>query len=316
MTMKPYVQETTMKPMSKAKFLSVALTAVVLLAFGAIWAFNAFMGKRPYSGSWEPKRPHAEIEAACQAYVNVAETKAREAIQRRSQEFSDFIDSRKPGAKPFSKDIVSLYGKWRAMSPYIPFTDKDGHKKYVVEKFDQHLFNAQDLAAAIKRSIEGVVKDIEQAENELAVALRQEILGRSLAPDEIPVAAEEFKKAVTRLVTASQWDAAKTAGNLVVSEVVAQVATPVLIRMGVSAGILATGAANAWWSVGGAFVIGILVDVIWEWIDDPAGDIERTMVFALDDLAIKGAGAISDEMVKILDARQKLWSNGVQQLLL
>ena len=104
------------------------------------------------------------------------------------------------------------------------------------------------------------MKDIEEAENELAVALRQEILGRSLAQDEIPVAAEEFKKAVTRLVTVSQWGATKSAGKLVVSEVEAGLATQVLIRIGVSASILTTGAANSWWSVGGTLVIGLLLD--------------------------------------------------------
>jgi hypothetical protein len=212
--------------------------------------------------------------------------------------------------------MVSLYGKWRAVSPYLPRIDKDGHKKYVIDKFDQHFFSVQDLTATMQRSIEGAVKDVEQIENELAVALRHEIIGHSLAPDEIPVAAEELKKAVERLISASQWDAAKSAGGLVVSEIVASVATQVLIRMGVSAGILTAGVANSWWSFGGSLVIGFLVDVMWEWIDDPAGDIEREMISALDDIAAKGANAIRDEMATVLEARQKLWADSVQQLLL
>jgi hypothetical protein len=331
---------------SKATFLCVALAAIVLLAFGAIWALHALMGKRPYSEPWQPTmRARAEVAAACEAHVEAATTKAREAIRRRSQEFRDFIDSRKAGAKPFAEDMVSLYGKWRALSPYLPrlctdkdgyhgkwhalaselsvtghyylpCLDKDGHKKYVIDKFDQHLFRIQDLTATMQRSIEGMVRDLEQVENELAVALRQEIIGHSFAPDDIPVAAQEFKQAVERLISASQWDAAKSAGGLVVSEVVASVATQVLLRMGVSAGILTAGAANSWWSFGGSLVIGLLVDVMWEWVDDPAGDIEREMVAALDDIAAKGADAIRDEMAAVLEVRQKLWAHRVEQLLL
>lgn len=301
--------------MSKTKFLLLAFLAVVGLSFGAIWIFKLATGEKPYFGSWGPKRPRAEIEAACRQRVREADQKTAQAIARRAAEFSNFINSRKSGAKPFSKDIVSFYGKWRVVKPYLPFTKADGHKEYVVEKFDQHIFTTQDLAAAVKRAVEGSVKDLESIENELAVALRQEILGRALSPDEVPIAAEEFKKAVERMVAASQWDAAKTAGSLVVSEVAAQVGTQVLVRLGVSAGILATGAANSWWSFGAALVIGVVVDVIWEWIDDPAGDIEREMVAALDKLSGDASTAIKEEMNKVISQRSKLWNKTVTESL-
>jgi len=301
--------------MSKTKFLVLALIAVVGLSFGAIWIFKLAMGNKPYSMPWEQTRPRAEIEKACRKHVTEAEAKAKAAINRRVSEFSDFIDSRKSGARPFSKDIVSLYGKWRAVSPYLPFTDKDGHKKYIVEKFNAHIFTNEQLAAALKRAVEGSVRDLESIENELAVALRQEILGRSLKPDEVPIAAEEFKKAVERLVAASQWDATKTAGSLVVSEVATQVARQVIVRLGVSAGILGAGSANSWWSFGAALVIGIVVDVIWEWIDDPAGDIEREMISALDKLSIDASTAIKDEMNKVISQRGDLWNKTVKEIL-
>lgn len=305
-----------MKPtMSKTKFLVLALIAVVGLSFGAIWIFKLAMGNKPYSMPWEQTRPRAEIEKACRKHVTEAEAKAKEAINRRVSEFSDFLNSRKSGARPFSKDIVSLYGKWRAVSPYLPFTDKDGHKKYIVEKFNAHIFTNEQLAAALKRAVEGSVRDLESIENELAVALRQEILGRSLKPDEVPIAAEEFKKAVERLVAASQWDATKTAGSLVVSEVATQVARQVLVRLGVSAGILGAGSANSWWSFGVTLVIGIVVDAIWDWIDDPAGDIEREMISALDKLSIDASTAIKDEMNKVISQRRDLWNKTVKEIL-
>lgn len=301
--------------MSKIKFLFLALLAVVGLSLGGIWIFKLVTGDKPYSVPWEPKRPRAEIEAACRQHVSDAGAKASQAIARRSAEFSEFIRSRKSGAQPFSKDIVSWYGKWRAVKPYLPFTKSDGHKEFVAEKFNQHIFKADDLAAAVKRAIEGSIKDVESIENELAVALRHEILGRSLSPDEVPIAAEEFKKAVQRMVAASQWDAAKTAGSLVASEVAAQVATQVLLRLGVSAGILATGAANSWWSFGAALVIGVVVDVVWEWVDDPAGDIEREMTSALDKLSLEASTAINDEMNKVISQRSELWNKTVTEIL-
>jgi len=301
--------------MSKTKFLFLALLAVVGLSFGAIWLVKLATGDKPYSGPWEPKRPRAEIEAACRQHVSDAGAKASQAIASRSAEFSEFIRSRKSGVQPFSKDIVSWYGKWRAVKPYLPFTKSDGHKEFVAEKFSQHIFTTEDLAAAVRSAIGGSIKDVESIENELAVALRQEILGRSLSPNEVPIAAEEFKKAVERMVAASQWDAAKTAGSLVASEVAAQVATQVLLRLGVSVGIFTVAAANSWWSFGAALVIGVVVEVVWEWFDDPAGDIEREMTSALDKLSLDASTAINDEMNKVVSERSALWNKTVTEIL-
>ena len=201
------------------------------------------------------------------------------------------------------------------MSPYLPFTDSEGHKKYVSDKFGEHIFNSHDLASAVKRSIERSILDIDGIENELAVALREEILGRSLAPDEIPIAENDFKSAVNQLVAASQWDVAKSTGKLVVSEVVSCVATRVLIELGVSAGILGAGAANSWWSLGVSLVIGFIVDFIWEWVDDPAGDVEKKVVEALNDLSRNGRLAIQNELVQVLNTRRALWAKTVKEVL-
>lgn len=339
--------------MSKTKFLLLSLVVIVAITFGAIGVFQFVVGDKPYTGEWEKKRSRATIEAACIKHVQDADTRAAEAIQRRAKEFSDFVESRKSGARPFSKDVVSWYGKWRAIKPGmdrlgsyfetyqeltnptailwknifgektniekiqagVPLFDKDSHKVFILEKFDRHIFSSEDLAKAMERSIEGAVKDLEAIENELAVALRQEILGRSLAPDEMPIATKEFKMAVERMVAASQWDVTKEVGSLVVSEVAAMVATQVMIRVGVSAGILSAGAANSWWSFGAALVIGIVVDVIWEWIDDPAGDIEREMIEALDKLSLDASQAINDEMNKVVAQRSKLWTETLSEII-
>ena len=299
--------------MNQKKYFLIGVCGIAVVCLAVIWVFNAIMGNESYVSEWEVGQSRSRIEDACRAQINKAEKEAAQTISRRATEFYDFVQSRKSGAEPFSKDIVSLYGKWRVVSPYIPFSDKEGHKKYVVEKFDQHIFNSEELATTVKRSIEDAIKDIDGIENHLAVALREEILGRSLAPNEIPVAAENFRQSIERLIAASQWDATKSAGSLVVSEVAAQIATQVFIKLGVSAGILSTSAANSWWSFGAALVIGLVVDFMWEWIDDPAGDIEREIVVALEDLATNGKTAIQDELMKILTARSALWTKSIAE---
>ena len=298
--------------MSKTKFLILSLGAIIGITFGAIWAYNKLSGSTSYSEESPTTRNPEEVKAACRQHLSDADRKAAEAIAKRSKAFGDFIRSKKPGAKPFADDVVSFYGKWRAVKPYLPFTKENGHREYVEHNFAKHIFSKKELADAMRLAIEGSIKDIESIENELAVALRQEVLGRSLTPDELPIAEKEFKKAIERLVAASQRDAAKAAGSLIVSEVAAQVATQVIIRLGVSAGILATGAANSWWSFGGALVIGVIVDLAWGWFDDPEGDIRREMATALDRLSRQGSTAIKEEMNKVLSQRSGLWNQTIE----
>jgi hypothetical protein len=302
--------------MNKIKFpqLLSLLAVIAGITFCAIWAFHAITGSTAYSTTWDSKRDTEEIKAACRHHVRSADSKAAAAIDQRSQTFAAFIESGKAGATPFSTAIVSFYGKWRAVKSYLPFVPKDDHRQYVEELFAIHIFQVSDIAAAMRQAIEGSIKDLDGIENELAVALRQEILGRSLAPDEIPIAAENFKRAIEQMMKASKFDAEKTVGSLIVSEVAAQLTTQVILRLGVSAGILATGAANSWWSLGGGLAAGLIADMVWVWFDDPRGDIERELLAALDRLAARAASSIHAEMIAIISKRRTLWSKTIDTI--
>jgi hypothetical protein len=158
------------------------------------------------------------------------------------------------------------------------------------------------------------LKDIEGIENRLAVRLRSEIDGQPANAVQASTAEQEFATAIKQIQSASQWDAAKTVGNLAVAEAASAVGTQVLVRLGVSAGILGTGAATSWWTIGGGLVLGLLVDAVWQWIDDPAGDIERETAAALEKLAVDGSAALRDELGDAVTARAELWSKAAEEM--
>jgi hypothetical protein len=218
------------------------------------------------------------------------------------------------GAGAFSRDIVSLYGKWRALKPYLPFTNPDGHRVYIEEKFAEHIFSTAEIAGAAELAITASLKDLEAIENQLAVEIGAEISGSELNAVDIPAATAEFSTAIGRVVSAAQWDAAKTGGSLVVSEAAALIGRRVLIRLGVSAGILSTSAANSVWTLGASLLVGLFADMIWQWIDDPAGDIERETVAALEQLAASGAQAIKGEMSAVVAQRREIWAKAVEEM--
>lgn len=301
----------TLNTMSKAKLFIFSLIAIIAMSLVSIVAYRSETGNLPR----DHKQSRATIEAAFEILLQNAKRNAAEAVSKRSVEFSDFINSRKIGAKAFSEDVVSFQGKWAAVKQMLPGTAGDGHKTYLVEKFNERIFTPVDLKNATNRSITGGIQDIEGIENELAIALRQEILGRSLSPSELPIVTAEFKNAIDAMLLASKKDVTMAAGSLVTSEVVSQISTQVLIRLGATAGILGVATANSWWTFGAAMVIGIAVDAVWDYVTQPAKAIEKEMVLELDKMSLNGSAVIRSELTKVVAARSLLWQKTVKEAL-
>jgi len=301
-----------MPPMTRSKFLLLNFAVTVFVTVLAIAAYRFFFNGSDTATGVADRASRAKVQASIDRHIEDSAKKSVAAITKRSNEFRTFVQERKAGAKPFSEEVVSIYGKWRVLKSKLPFTDSQGHKKYIVDQFDKHIFTPQQLSDRVKSIIEDSVRDLDQEQNNLAVAIRKELLGRPLMPGEIPVAREELTKAIDRAVSTAQVDAAKGATGLVVAEVTENVATQVLTRLGVSAGILSAGAATSWWTLGAGLAIGFAVNELWDWIDDPAGDIQREVEGSLDNLAVKGADAIREEMIKVVTSRRMLWQGAAE----
>lgn len=301
--------------MKRPAIILLGAISVVIMAVAAAWLLSTLAEPAPYASKPARQRSRAEIVQACNAHVRQAVASANAVIDARATEFSLFVEGRKPGVRPFATELVSWYGKWRAVKSHLPFTAPDGHKQYVSDVFGRHVFTGADLSAAMMRVVTESSRDLEGIENKLAVAVRREIESgnaTSLAP---PATNQQLSGTVERLRSASQWDAAKAAGSLVTSEVVSIVGTKVLTRMGVSAGLLGAGAANSWWTLGAGMVLGVIADLVWDAIDDPAGDIERETLQALNQLADAGAGALREELRGALNKRSKFWNKTIEESL-
>lgn len=300
--------------MKKQGFFLLGLLLVLGLSVGAAWLSSSVSGSKPYVSEFESKRSRAEVVEACHAHIQQALANGSASIDGRAAEFASFIEGRKAGAGPLSRELVSWYGKWRAVKPYLPFTDSNGHKEYMEETFAKHVFTREEFSDMTRRVVTESAKDLEGVENRLAVAIRQEIASGGPVAVDASIATQEFSGAIEQVKSASQWDAAKAGGSLAASEVVAVVGTQVLMRLGVSAELLAAGAVSSWWTLGAGIVLGLIADLVWEVIDDPAGDIERDTLAALDQLATNGSGALRDELRAVLTQRRELWEKAVEEM--
>ena len=175
--------------MTRSKVLLLVFTVTLLVTVLALAAYRLLVDGSAKAPGAADKPSRAQVQAAIDRHIEEASQKSLAAINKRSQEFRTFVEERKSGAKPFSEAAVSLYGKWRALKSKLPFTDSEGHKKYIVERFDQHIFTPQQLSEKVKAIVENSARDLDQEQNNLAVAIRKELLGRPLQAGEIPLRA-------------------------------------------------------------------------------------------------------------------------------
>ena len=305
--------------MDRFKYWAVFIPLLSVLVFGVLGTVNYFL-KEPQGDTYELNPPpvihtrsKVEVKKACEKHISDAERKLREIIASRSEHFADYILSCKTGSRPFGEEVTSWYGKWRLVKGFLPFTEKGGHKKFVAKQFGKYIFTKEEVDQKMRQTVANIMRDIEGVQNELAVQIKKEILNSSIEPSEIPVVQKEFDNTIESIIKASQWDVGKTVGNLIVSEVASSILGQIVAQMGVDAGILGTAAANSWETFGASLLVGIIVDMVWEWIDDPAGDIAVKVDESLDTMAYDSKLAIQKRMDKILEIKKRAWNEVVER---
>jgi hypothetical protein len=101
----------------------------------------------------------------------------------------------------------------------------------------------------------------------------------------------------------NQSNTLKSAGRLIASEVTAEIAARVVARMGISLGILSTGASSSVYTFGAGAILGLVVDQCYSWIQDPEGRLERELKGALERLANEVAISFRETMRLELNRR-------------
>ncbi len=282
------------------KIFFIGLSIFVLLV-GGYFGFDAY-------------KEH-QTKTNIEALLKDAKEKADQAVAKRALEFKEFIDSKKPGAKPFSKEVVSLSGVWNAGKCQMPGTAPNCYEEYISDKFNEHIFSPDEFKDATIRSIKGGVHDIEGIENQLAVSLREVIDGRTLTAAEQPLEVANFKVAIESARRAANDGVIKEAGGLVAAEVFTQISTQVLIRLGVSVGIWTAAAGSSWWTLGGSVFLGLIANALWNYFTHPAQAVESAMVIELDKMAASGSAVIQEELTKKVAIRSQLWQTTVSEKL-
>jgi hypothetical protein len=281
----------------RVQLLIVAGTLAGIVGYNALKPVPASrISQRPYAparlDAWEKVTPR--LHAADQA--------GQDAARRYRERVQAFFAERKQNTRDFGEAVLSLGGKWAFVKSKLPFTDVDGHRQFLRERFERIVLSGPELQELIQSVVAGYIGELQGIENDLLVQIRADLSDSDLARFETAAMLrtdeafrKEYARSLNEVAAVVGRDVMVQIGRETVTWVGADIATNITLslatalaeRLGVSAGMLGSGAASGAATVGIGLAAGLILDALLERIlrtcgHDPAGDIGGKVDEALD----------------------------------
>ena len=302
-----------MKKLSKAFYVlrptrhNQVLIALAVLAGMALCATTIILCRpRPYA----PGRLNV-WEKVVVPKLHAAEEAGTQAADRDAALVTRFFAERKERARAFAEEVLSLRGKWQFVKAKLPFTDHDGHERYLHDRFEEMVVSGPELKELIQSVVSRYVSELQGIESDLLVSLRADLSDSELAGLQAGAVLKtdeafrrEYARSLERVAGVVAGDLPVQVGREaltwvsadIATNVTASLATALAERLGISAGILGTGAASGAATLGVGIAAGFVVDAVLDRVlramgHDPAGDIAQKIGEALDtfqDLLLDG----------------------------
>jgi len=272
------------------------------------------------------------------------EQTSQQAGDKYAERVKSFFADRKQAARGFAEGVLSLSGKWAFVKSKLPWTDADGHNRFLRESFERLVFSGEDLKELIESAVRGYVSELEGIESTLLVDIRADLSEGDLAPrDLLPVLDSDarfqsaYAQMVERVLAVIEFDMGVTVAREVASFVVSDIAANISLRilaeitaqLGLSGGILGSGAALSVETLGMGLIAGLLVDKLIDFVMhqagyDPEGEVAVKVCEALDQVqalllvgdAQSGTPGLIGELRKLQQARSRLCNEALKKLIL
>lgn len=273
-----------------------------------------------------------------------AEQTSQQAGDKYAERVKSFFADRKQAARAFAEEVLSLSGKWAFVKAKLPWTDTDGHARFLRESFERLVFSGEDLKVLIESAVRGYVSELEGIESALLVDVRADLSEGDLAPRDLLTALDSdasfqsaYAQMVVRVLAVIEFDMGATVAREVASFVVSDIAANISLRilaevtaqLGLSGGILGSGAALGVETLGVGLIAGLLVDKLIDLVMrragyDPEGEVavkvcetlDQVQALLLDGDAQSGILGLIGELRKLQQARSRLCNEALKKLIL
>jgi hypothetical protein len=278
-------------------------TAGVVCAMALLFAFRAFKTRGP-DPAFDLKRAGPAAERAWQRIaprLAEADQEGLRSADRHLDDIRNFFAYHRQNTAAFAEEVLGWKGKWEFVRGQFSGNGGKTHQEYLRSAFERHFFRNQDLEQFMQGMIAAYVSELEGHESAVLVAIRAD-----LSEHDLPVVrsmavlgsdgtlASAYQQMLADVVPIVSRDLKMTIGREAVTWVGSEIATAVTIRvgaalatrLGISSGILGTGAASTAATFGIGLGVGFLVDAGVDWAlkqngYDPAAEIANQTAAAL-----------------------------------
>jgi hypothetical protein len=269
-----------------------AYTILLLVGtLGGMLAWKLYSSHQPKRVALDPAR--VQVWEKIAPRLRQAEQRGDEFGERHLQSVKDFFADKRGHANDFADDVLGWGGKWAFLKGKFTADDGKAHQAHLKAAFARHIFTDRDIQERLQEVIASYLGELEGQENALLVEIQADLSEQDLPALRVLAMQEagesfrgEYQKMVQQIAPVVGRDlkiavgreAVVWVGSDIAAAVTIRVASAVALRLGVSGGILGTGAASGMATLGVGLVVGFVVDGAVDWIMrrsgyDPSGQI-------------------------------------------
>jgi hypothetical protein len=218
----------------------------------------------------EQARPH----------LDRADAECRAAVARQLHDLDRFFAEATRRTPRFADQVLGWDGAWRLVSDRL-HPGQHAHATFVRQRFGETLFTPEQLDGRVRQAVANYLEAVQEIEGQMLVQVRHDLAD---LPTTLPLVtldqtmiqktlAQAVARATEQAQTGLRDDVTRELVALVVGETLAQV----VVRAGVSAGLLGTGAASAAATFGTGLALGLVADQFVRQVWDSRGELVRTL---------------------------------------
>lgn len=242
--------------------------------------------------------PRQENDSICHKALEKAQVVCLAAIETRATELETWYLCDKQHTAAMAEELNSLKGMWVMTKTGITGNEKE-RKAFFDDVSSKYLHTPQACEKETAKAIAAVLRDWCDAENELAVELKLPELTHEQADQKVESASVHTVDHTSSL----QKQIAADIISLVGSEMTGACMT----RLGVSAGILGSGAAMSAQTFGISLVVGVAVDLGVNWYMDTENKIKASLDEQVEKTAAEQKAKFREVMQKALEEQMNQW---------
>lgn len=247
------------------------LAGVILAVIFSSWS-NDSAPVPPPSNSISPEA----VEMA-NAQLNWAHGQSSERLEQAFAPVDALFNSARPRA--FAETCLGWQSKWLLIKDKLNTSNE--HIQLIEQSFRTSIFDQAELERLLQQCTTAYVQELNSIDGEMLVRLRADLA--TLPAGTVPALFDSemiqanYRESLQRAIAASQSDLLAEVGREVVSDVVGNVITAAVVKLGVSSGILGTSAASGVATAGLGLAIGFGIDLVITEITDPVGKLTVEM---------------------------------------